>query len=346
VENETSNLEDAVLKILDVKNVCEALPIGLEHLRTYGKWEETRAGRALVAPTPVTVVYNRPRERVLFSALRDANPFFHCCEAVLWMLAGRRDAAFLDNFVKDFGERFAEPSGEIHDAYGYRWRHAFGFDQIEAVIKQLSNSPGSRQAVLTMWDPRNQDDLRGTWRTKPCNTHAYLRIHNGELNITVCNRSNDLCWGLAGSNSVTFSILQEYLAARLDVGVGTYYQTTNNLHIYEDQYNKLTASSEYKLWDDRYTSEQVEPMPLVHDVECFDEEVGILLELYENNKDLQSFSIDLENKFLSKTMWPMLMAHRAYKNKDKQGACKWASSVEAADWKVATVEWIVRKLYK
>ena len=109
---------------IDVRNVNEALPLGIAYLRRHGVWEDTRAGRALVAPCPVATVYAHPRERVMFSGLRDANPFFHLMES-LWQLAGRRDAAFPNNFVRDFGERFAEPDGNIHDAHGYRWRHAF-----------------------------------------------------------------------------------------------------------------------------------------------------------------------------------------------------------------------------
>jgi hypothetical protein len=35
--------------------------------------------------------------------------------------------------------------------------------------------------------------------------------------MTVTNRSNDLCWGMLGANYVHFTILQEYLAARLGV---------------------------------------------------------------------------------------------------------------------------------
>jgi hypothetical protein len=338
---------DEKMHIIPVRNVSEALPFGIEHLRDCGEWEPTRAGQALVAPHPVATVYRCPCERVLFSGLRDANPFFHLVET-LQMIAGRDDAKLLNNFVKDFGERFAESDGRIHGAYGYRWRHAFGFDQLDAVVGQLSEQPGSRQAVITMWDPspHGQDDLlERNFRDRPCNTHAYLRIHNDELDITVCNRSNDIVWGAYGANAVHMSVLQEYLAARLDVGVGTYTQFSNNYHIYEDQWNKLTSPGEYKLWDDRYTSEQVKPMPLVHDVESFDDEVAMLLDLYETTSEKQ-FSVSMENRFLSHTVWPMLMAHRAYKDKDKQGACKWASSVEAADWKVATVEWIVRKLYK
>lgn len=369
------------MKVLNVRNVCEALPAGLAHLLEHGRWEQTRAGRALVAPTPVATVYARPRERVLFSAVRDANPFFHLAESVLWMLAGRRDAKFLDNFVGDFGKRFAEDDGTIHDAYGYRWRHAFGFCQLDAVVRQLCADPGSRQAVVQMWDARceqgldgddfeidvGENDLTGGWKTRPCNVAVLLRIRDesgGEdpgvggkpylvLDITVCCRSNDLVWGLAGANAVQFSVLQEYLAAQLDVGVGTYTQVSNNFHMYEDQCKKLVATTDSGdtprsgLLDDRYSTQGLVLLPLVHDAESFDEEVVELLRLYEGllgtrlTSDAMAHSqvSAFQNKFLSETVWPALMAH-LWRRGDWTG---WAEKIAAPDWRAACTEWLQRR---
>lgn len=375
------------MRVLSVRNVAEALPAGLAYLAAEGRWEESRAGRVIVAPCPITTVYERPRERVLFSALRDANPFFHLAEAT-WMLAGRRDAAFLNNFVRDFGARFAEPNGIIHDAYGYRWRHALGFDQLDAVVRQLSENSTSRQAVVQIWDayPDTRyitnggeancggDDLCGMWRTRPCNTHAYLRIreegvmrHNigglisgipvdipaHVLDLTVLCRSNDIWWGAYGANTVHFSILQEYLAARLDVGVGTLYQVSNNFHMYQAQLDQLEERKKKMdiryLLDDRYTTTDLQPQPLVHDTESFDEEVRLLLEAYEqvqaggDVEEPDAMLGNFHNDCLSTTVWPMLMAHYCWRQKNYQKALAWCDEIEAHDWKSASREWIARR---
>ncbi len=84
------------MQILSVRNVCSALPTGMALLKTFGVIEESRAGRVLVVPNPVTTIYAQPTERVLFAAARNANPWFHLAEA-LYMLAGRNDSAFLEN---------------------------------------------------------------------------------------------------------------------------------------------------------------------------------------------------------------------------------------------------------
>src|SRR6202162_4336063 len=128
------------MKVIHARNVNDALPQGIDHLLTHCVREESRAGPVLVAPTPVTTVYSHPQERVLFSPARDANCFFHLFES-LFYLAGRNDAHWLDQFVHDFSSRFAEEDGTLHGSYGHRWRKAFDFDQLDAVVDILKNVP-------------------------------------------------------------------------------------------------------------------------------------------------------------------------------------------------------------
>src|ERR1700676_933861 len=115
------------MHVIKVRNVGQALPLGIDYLLTHGCREESRAGPVIVAPEPVSTVYARPQERVLFSAARNANCFFHIFEA-LWLLAGRNDAVWLDQFVHDFLSRFAESDGRLHGSYGHRWRHHFDLE--------------------------------------------------------------------------------------------------------------------------------------------------------------------------------------------------------------------------
>lgn len=254
-----------LLKAMVVRNVCDALPMGIAQIQQYGRRERSRGGDVLVLPGPMITETSRPTERVLFSAVRDANPFFHLAES-MWMLAGQQDARPLDVFVGDFSKRFAEDGGVMHGAYGHRWRHHFLFDQLNYVCEALYADPTTRQVVLTMWDPStttlpvdrgNGDvgedlyggaDLTGVWKDRPCNTHAYFRVRfepsqtvdgdsNGGgwdkfLDMTVCCRSNDIIWGAHGANAVHFSILQEYVAARTGCQVGVMVQLSNNYHAY------------------------------------------------------------------------------------------------------------------
>lgn len=399
------------MHVIDVRNVCEALPRGVAYLVACGRMEETRNGPALVSPCPVTTIYRQPRERVLLSSVRDANPFFHLAEA-LWMLCGRDDVGFLNLFVRDFGARFSD-DGVVHGAYGHRWRRALGFDQLDHVSDLLKRDPSSRQAVIQMWDasPRHEvmqdscgvgtasvdhiyagsDDLRGTWKDRPCNTGIFLRVRSemrlnpthvsvgplgletggtlealSVLDMEVVCRSNDIVLGAYGANAVHFSVLQEYLAARIGVEVGSLWQMSWNYHMYDSELRRLTKRAEeqrgrittvaHNLHRNDYTRDTVplRPVPerLVDHVESFDRECALLLHLHEHdmnwdrpdNHGVHASVEDMRNRFLAETAWPMLTAHGWHRAGNAAAAVDWARHVHASDWRLAAVQWLERRV--
>jgi len=210
----------------------------------------SRYGDIIQVAEPVLITYTKPMERVLFSTTRDCNPFFHLYEA-LWMLAGKNTVKELVHYNPRMAE-FSDDGQILSGAYGYRWRRMFGVDQLDSVISELSKTPNSRRVVLNMWNPCDYTDALGpitmpehsdsvlsmqNGKDIPCNTHAYFQISRGSLNMTVCNRSNDMIWGMFGANVFHFSILQEYIASCLNIPIGVYNQFTNNLHVYKERWN-------------------------------------------------------------------------------------------------------------
>jgi thymidylate synthase len=134
----------------------------------------SRNGPVLLIDEPVTITYTHPRERVLFNAARDANPFFHLYEA-LWMLAGRNDVASVAHYAKQMKD-YSDDGVTLNGAYGYRWRHQKGeqilsrymkngpgyddwenIDQLDVLVNHLKADHNSRRAVLQMWNV--EDDL-------------------------------------------------------------------------------------------------------------------------------------------------------------------------------------------
>lgn len=149
-----------------VRNVNEALPLSMMHLRRSGVYVTSRGMQTLEYPTPVTTTYEFPQERVLFSPERDANPFFHLMEA-LWIIAGRQDVAFIEQFNRRMAE-YSDNGKTFHAPYGYRLRHMMLTDQIEAAIDLLRRKPDTRQCVLHIW---NADlDLGSDSKDIPCVT--------------------------------------------------------------------------------------------------------------------------------------------------------------------------------
>jgi thymidylate synthase len=305
-------------------------------------------GTVLAAPDPVTIWYANPKQHVLLNRVRDANPFFHLMEA-MWMLAGRDDSEFLDHYVKDFGKRFAV-DGVVLDAYGQRWRSGLRYDQLDEIVHLLRKEPTSRQAVLQMWGA-GRDDLR-SYSAKPCNLVATFRIQDGRLYMTVFNRSNDLIWGCCGANAVHFPILQEYIAGRLEINVGDYWQVTTNLHLYQYHIDMLKNRTDYAgyrdktplvrfLTDDPY-SERTQPLmmfPLVFDQELY-EVLGWIGDIQQNK---EVFLDNISNRFLRDTVIPMAQAHQCYRNGDIKKSYEYIETVTAEDWRTAGKQWLYRR---
>lgn len=351
------------MRVIERRNVNHMLSAGLSLLSKEGQRSASRAGDVIVAPYPVMSVYERPTERVLMSVRRDANPFFHLYEC-MWMLAGRNEVQSLQRYIKDF-DRFAD-DGVIHGAYGHRWRVALGFDQLDEVVQRLRVNGNDRQCVIQMWDTNpihgviedyknvgikkgdgeieaGHDDLRGVWKDRPCNTHIYLRVHGGVLDLTVCCRSNDIVWGAYGANAVHFSFLQEYLAGRIGVGVGRMYQFSNNYHGYVDVLDKLGSPSQV-VDSDPYGQDNVVPMPIGDKWEHWDSDLRMFMEWHDKNDALADYGAPYKNSWFHAVAVPMVQAHWTWKNKLKAGSVHAAlTRVRAPDWQEAAVEWMIRR---
>ena len=330
---------------LVVNNVNEALSEALFKFAINGQHENSRNGECLVYPEPVLTTYTRPMERVLFSPRRSANPWFHLFEA-LWMLAGRRDVAWITQYNKLFSQ-FSDDGETFHGAYGYRWRQWFMRDQLVWVATELQKRPESRRVVLSMWDPFvDPEYVAQHGKDAPCNTHAYVDCRNEKLNITVCCRSNDVWWGAYGSNAVHFSVLQEVLAAMVGVPVGVYRQFSNNLHIYyntvpearsPEQLKELALEVESANAYDNFT--RYVPYPVVGrtPVALWFEDLTQFM-----RNPLVSGRFAWRSDFFKNVAAPMAEAWHARRTKTESGMA-YASDIVAEDWRKACMDWIQRK---
>lgn len=349
------------MHVIKAQNVHSALPMGLEYLSLNGIRRASRNGEVLVAPGPVTTHYQRPRERVIFWPERDANPFFHLFES-LWMLAGRKDIAYLTPFVKGM-RRYSDDGETMHGAYGNRWLHHFTLvedpgtetevtvkeiNQLSTIIAMLKKNPDDRRCVLQMWDA--EVDLARDGKDIPCNTQAYFTINaEGKLDLTVCCRSNDIIWGAYGANAVHFSILQEFIAAGIGVPVGGYWQMSNNYHAYIETFEPLRCLIDHapdpfrSTTCDVYQLQALEPFPLVSTpVEQWMQD--LLMFMYDG------LVIGLRDPFFRRVAVPMLMAHKAYKvgsgEERYTAAMEILEQCQANDWAIAASDWLGRRLTK
>jgi hypothetical protein len=199
----------------------------------------------------------------------------------------------------------------------------------------------------------------------PCNTHAYLSVKDGALDMTVCNRSNDIIWGAYGANYVHMGMLQEFVAQAAGYAVGTYYQMSNNYHMYIDRpdVQRLFSmpSDDPKTWvprvvgDPRYTVgdpcytrtwRKWFPVPLLDAGEDFAvwlRECEVLVARYTLD-GYWAHDVNLDSRFLVTVAVPLLNAHFEYKQGNVSVAYEWLRQCLAADWRAAAEEWIDRRV--
>jgi hypothetical protein len=286
--------------------------------------EQSRNGSVLTVPYPSLLTIRYPLQRVLFDPIRDANPFFHVAEWI-WMMAGSNDAEWISQFNKRMSE-YAD-DGVLRGAYGWRWRHPR--DQISNVIDLLQHDPNTRQAVISMWDPV-YDGAHAKTSDRPCNTHIYFRHTNGLLDMTVCNRSNDMVWGMLGANAVHMTYLHELVALSTKIPIGDYRVFTNNLHFYPDMPN----GRELKKTTDHYDCYgTVKPDTLLVCGETYEDLMADCIDMVYHSQ-VQEF----RTYWVTSVGYPMIRAYLDRENRDE-----WISKVRAEDWKLAALQWVERR---
>lgn len=338
------------MKVFQVRNVHQAMPEALRALKLEGYQAESRNGPVIRFDGLVVTVYERPAERVMFWADRNANPFFHLYES-LWMLAGRNDVAAVTPYVARMKD-FSDDGHTFHGAYGHRWRRHFKIDQLAMIIDRLRADPTDRRQVLSMWDANV--DLGRNGKDLPCNLQAVFSVDAaGRLDMMVTNRSNDLIWGAYGANAVHFSYLHEYVARSLGREQGRYHQVSFNTHAYLNTLGPVEHLGE--LADDLslmppemrwnrlcpYHDGQVAPFPLMTvDRETWDRELAMFME--------EPWALGFTDPFFRRVAVPMAAAWSAWRS--RADSLQWRltkaqehlNNCAATDWRLAGQEWLQR----
>lgn len=348
------------MNLINVRNVHRVLPIALQILHDAGETRDSRNGPVKMI-SPVTTQYERPCERVIFWAERDANPFFHFFES-LWMLGGKRDVASVSRFAANMAN-FSDNGTDFYGAYGFRWREGMPgdishgpHDQLSLITNLLKQDRNDRRCVLQMWD--GQSDLGWAGKDVPCNTTATFQIDSsGRLNMCVFNRSNDIIWGAYGANAVHFSMLLEYMARRIGVEVGTYHQISVNWHgylkTYLPLYEKMLADkqdlTELIQAPCPYALNQVEPYRIM-DPSTDASDWDISLQRLLSGRGRAPTEGRWSDPFFVDVAIPILRAHDLYK--ETTGEARYVNALQqiehcsASDWRTACSEWLTRRWVK
>jgi len=148
-----------------------------------------------------------------------------------WYLSGDRNIKKLGELygkVPEIWKRMANKKGDVNSNYGWQWKRNH---QLDAVIDTLKENPKTRQAAISIYDAK---EIMHYYHDTPCTYAVQFTILNGELNMSVVMRSNDLWYGFC-NDQYCFSKLQELVATEVGLPIGNYYHFAHNLHLYNDK---------------------------------------------------------------------------------------------------------------
>jgi thymidylate synthase len=150
---------------------------------------------------------------------------------VAWQLMGTRDPSFIVGKAPKMWEKFIE-DGQLKTAYGWRWREAFGRDQLALLVDALRDDPTNRQLYVSAWDPRS-DGLGGPQpKNIPCPVGFSVSRFMDDLHMSVFVRSSDVFVGLP-YDVMGYALTLDAVAATVGCRPATLHFTLAHPHLYE-----------------------------------------------------------------------------------------------------------------
>ena len=171
-----------------------------------------------------------PTNKVITNKERNWNEEYAAAEWA-WYLSGDPRVTTLGELygkIPAIWKNMADKNGEVNSNYGYQWKRN---DQLENVINILEHGFDTRQAAISIYDGKEMNKYEFD---TPCTYAIQFTVVQNKLYMSVYMRSNDLWYGFC-NDQYQFASLQEMVAERLNLPVGTYYHHAHNLHLYNDK---------------------------------------------------------------------------------------------------------------
>ena len=214
----------------------ELYEYAFDEIVTYGNTVTVRDKR-VIEVGPAMLELKLPRDRLLsFNKMRNIKRY--CYGEALWYMSGSNKLEFIEKYSK-FWKHISDDGITCNSAYGkyifYDMYPAgdYWLSQWEYVKRTLRNDPTSRQAVIHI-----KPVQCAPTKDVVCTYIMQFSLRDGLLDLTVNMRSNDFYKGLT-YDVFQFTLLQDLMAAELNVDLGKYVHIANNLHIYEEDFDKI-----------------------------------------------------------------------------------------------------------
>ena len=170
-----------------------------------------------------------PRKRIISSVHRHFD-LTHAVGQLFWILCGSDDVNSI-SFYNKFGARLSDDGLTLFAAPGARIFVTPQGDQFESAITRLERDASSRRAVIQLFTPA---DAIAASRDISCFLSVQLLIREGTLRAIGLMRSQSVAMVMP-HDLFLLLMLQEMIAARLGLELGSYQHWASSMHIYEDE---------------------------------------------------------------------------------------------------------------
>ncbi len=187
----------------------------------------------------VSLRISDPRARLSRSENRGKT--FSAIGELLWYMSGRDDLWFIKPYVPIYKKDVVD--GIIQGAYGPRLFNMRGINQLDSITSLLTRKPRSRRAVIQLF---NAEDIAVDKKEIPCTTTLQFHLRDDGLHLSVTMRSNDAYWGLP-HDVFCFTMIQEIIANKLDVPLGSYMHYAGSMHVYDDFVEEMPGGDNFLL---------------------------------------------------------------------------------------------------
>lgn len=184
-----------------------------------------------------SVTIKNPIERVCYLPVRKINIVFNFAEAI-WYMSGSNELSFIEYYASNM-RKYSEDGKTLKGtAYGTKI-FSFGesnINQWQRVIDVLKEDRDSKRAFIAIFDANEDLSLKNI--DVSCTLGLQFFIRENKLHMCTFMRANDAYRGFS-SDVFSFTFIQEFLAAQLNLEVGEYYHHVSSIHIYEPDYSKV-----------------------------------------------------------------------------------------------------------